>query len=330
MKKLTLLISFFVFFLASCTPEYIPTPPTVVPVSTAVAENTNTPMPTNALLETPTPPELNPAQQSAIASLSSTLNLPADQIKLVSAVAVIWPNGCMGVQRMGVMCTDQQVSGFVVVLEAKGKQYEFHTNRDGSEILPAGGIQPSGSAQDAVKNHLASALGINAEQIKVVSDAEVEWPDSCLGVAQAGAMCAMVVMPGHLIILQANDMEYEFHTNNDGSQIQPATLALTWKRSGGIAGFCDSLTVYLSGEASGNNCKANIRTGNLLPAELTQLDAWITQFDQSHLDASDPVGVSDRMTRQLVLFGRGANQPSGADQQALFNWAQNLYQRIYK
>ena len=181
-----------------------------------------------------------------------------------------------------------------------------------------------------MKNYLASALGMDASQITVVSDTEVEWPDSCLGVAQDGVMCAMIVTPGHLITLQANNLQYEFHTNEDGSEIQPATLALTWKRNGGIAGFCDSLTVYLSGEVSGDNCKADVRNGKLLPAEMTQLETWVTQFGQVNLDASDPVNASDRMTRQLSLFGNGSAQPSGADQQALFSWAQDLYQRLYK
>ena len=93
----------------------------------------------------------------------------------------------MGVQRMGVMCTDQQVPGYIIILAVNGKQYEFHTNRDGSEIVPSEGVQASGTAQDAVKNYLASALGRDISQITVVSDTEVEWPDSCLGVAEDGS-----------------------------------------------------------------------------------------------------------------------------------------------
>ena len=336
MKKITFLISLVALFLAACSPEYIPTPPTIVAISTQAAVDTNIPLSTEAphpisiSSATRLPVDLNPAQQAAIAFLTSTLNLSADQIKMISSQAVIWPNGCMGVQRMGVMCTSQQIPGFVIVLKANGKPYELHTNRDGSEVVPAGGVQASGSAQDMVKKYLASALGLDVSQITVVSDTEVEWPDSCLGVAQAGIMCAMVVMPGHLITLQANNIEYEFHTNEDGSEIQPATLALTWKRNGGIAGFCDSLTVYLSGEVSGDSCKADVRNGKLLPAEMTQLETWVTQFGQANLDASDPVNVSDRMTRQLSLFGNGSAQPNSADQQTIFSWAQDLYQRLYR
>ncbi len=327
-------ISLIGLFLAACEPEYIPTPPptstrassTSVPVSFP----TSPPIPTSIPLATHLPTDLDSAQKAAITSLASTLGLSADHIKVISSQEVIWPNGCMGVQRMGVMCTNKQMPGFVIVLGVNDRQYEFHTNQDGSLIVPAGGVQASGLAQDAVKKHLESMLGIGIDQITVVSNVEVEWPDSCLGVAQQGIMCAMVVTPGYLMLLRANDLDYEYHTNRDGSDIQPATLALTWNRDGGIAGLCDSLTVYLSGEVKGTNCKGEIRKGNLSPAEKKQLDTWIMQFGQGKLDASDPVGVSDRMTRQISLYGKGSAQPGEADQQAMFNWGQDLYQRLGK
>jgi hypothetical protein len=334
MKNVFFWISLIGLFLAACEPEFIPTPPPTrtkessspVPVSFP----TSPPIPTSIPLATHLPADLDSAREAAVTSLSSTLDLPPDQIELVTAQAVIWPNSCMGVQRGGVLCINKQVPGFVIVLGANGKQYEFHTNQDGSLIVPAGGAQASGVARDAVKKHLALMLGIDANQITVVSDTEVEWPDSCLGVAQPGIMCAMMVTPGYLILLRANDLEYEYHTNMDGSEIQPATLALTWSQDGGIAGLCDSLNIYLSGEATVNNCKGDARNGNLLPDEVKQLDTWVTHFGRTNLDASDPAGVSDRMTRQLSLFGKGKTQPSDPDQQALFTWAQDLYHRVYK
>ena len=336
MKRIILLVSFAGLLLAACSPEYVPTPPTLAAANSPAAADTHIPLPTNLPpqtglpLTTPPPAGLNPAQQAAVTSLAATLNLSADQIKVLSTQAVIWPDGCLGVQRSGTVCTTQQVPGFVIMLQANGRQYELNTNRDGSEVIPSGGIQASGPAQEAVKKYLASALGMDASQITVLSDTAVEWPDSCLGVAQAGIMCAMVVMPGHLILLRTDTSEYAFHTNEDGSEIRPASLALTWQRNGGLAGFCDSLTVYLSGEVSASNCKAGERTGRLSAPELTQLEQWLMQLHQADLDASDPAGVTDRMTRRLVLFGNGDAQPSEAEQQALLSWAQDLYQRLYK
>ena len=60
-----------------------------------------------------------------------------------------------------------------------------------------------------------------------------------------------------------------------------------------------------------------------------QFDAWTTQFGEVTLDASDPKGVSDRMEVTLVLYGLGSGKPGKAEQQALFTWAQSLFQKLY-
>jgi len=140
---------------------------------------------------------------------------------------------------------------------------------------------------------------------------------------------------GHAILLEAKGIEYEYHTSADGERIQPATLALTWKREGGIAGFCDSMTVFLSGEIYGDQCRSESdgtmdTFANLFSAsDHKQFDAWMTQFGDVTLDASDPKGVSDRMEVTLALYGLGGNKPDKAEQQALFTWAQKLFQKLY-
>lgn len=340
MKRFLALI-LLVMILSACAPQ------TITPIPPVASTQTHIPVDIPPVLATPTlipvdiPPvhpslpngtsDLTPAQQAAISSLSSTLNLPADQISVVSTDAVTWPNGCMGIQRIGVMCTMNQVPGFKIVLEANGKQYEFHTNQDGSVIAPAGGIQSSGPAEDAAKKQLASMQGIDVSQISVVSDADIEWPDSCLGVAQAGMACAQIVTPGHLIVLEANNVQYEYHTNGDGSEIQPASILITWKQTGGIAGRCDEMTIYLSGEIHASSCNKTKDTSmkDLFTADdQSQLDQWSAKYGQALIDLSDPKNAADAMTRIMTFDGNGNGQPTQADQQTLYNWAQMIYQKL--
>ena len=189
--------------------------------------------------------------------------------------------------------------------------------------------------EQAVVKQLAANLGLKQSDISVVSNEQVEFADACLGVAMEGAACAEVVTEGNTIVLEAKGIEYEYHTSADGERVQPATLALTWKREGGIAGFCDSMTVFLSGEIYGNQCRSEPdgtmdTFANLFSAsDRKQFDAWITQFGEVTLDASDPKGVSDRMEITLVLYGLGSGKPDKAEQQALFTWAQSLFQKLY-
>jgi hypothetical protein len=204
---------------------------------------------------------------------------------------------------------------------------------DGGEVAtqPAGNSTP---AQDAAVSKLAKNLGLDASEIKVVSTEAVEWPDACLGVTQEGIACAQMVTPGYKIILEANGKQVEYHTNQDGTVVVPATVALTWSRSGGIAGFCDSLTIYLSGEVQASNCKKNDVVENsiselLSPAEIATMNEWISKYGEISIDASDPKGVADAMTVKLNMYGTGTQQNMvQASQQLLLTFVQDLYQKV--
>jgi len=274
------------------------------------------------------------AQNAAVTALSESMSLPADQIAVVSTETVTWPDGCLGIVRMGVMCTQAEVPGFNITLEVGGEQYEFHTNKDGSVVTLAEGAHSPVVAEDTVIRQLAQNLGLSESDISAVSDTLIEFSDSCLGVAVDEMMCAQVVTPGHIIVLEANGLQFEYHTNEDGSRVQPATFALTWKREGGFAGFCDRMTVFLSGEVYGSQCKTvDGRMGTfaslLSGKEKEQLFSWLTDFDAVDLDASDPEGVADGMSLVIELYGRGKGKPDKTVQDNIFGWAQDLYQKLY-
>jgi hypothetical protein len=131
-------------------------------------------------------------------------------------------------------------------------------------------------------------------------------------------------------------VQYEYHTNEDGSVIQPASIVLTWKREGGIAGFCDSLTVFLSGEIYGNQCKSQ-PNGMMKPfaavlsaREQQQFMTWFKEFGQVNVDASDPKGVSDRMVVTLLFNGNGKATAAKPDEETLLLWAQTVFQKLYQ
>jgi hypothetical protein len=282
------------------------------------------------------PVDLTPAQRAALTALADQLSLTADKIKLVSTEAVTWPDGCLGIVRMGVLCTQAEVPGFKIILQADAKKYEFHTNQDGSIVMLAEGAQDSAAVEKIVIKQLAENLGLKESDISVVSNTTIEFRDACMGVALEGVTCAQVITPGHIVVLEANGVQYEFHTDANGSRVQPASLAMVWKREGGIAGFCDTMTVFRSGEVYTSQCKPQPegRMGtfaNLLSSsEQDQFIDWMAQFGEAHLDASDPAGVADQMKVTLDLFGTGSKQITKSDQQALFEFAQNLYQKVSK
>lgn len=188
--------------------------------------------------------------------------------------------------------------------------------------------------EEAAVAQLAESSGISPDDITVVSTEEAEWPDGCLGIQMEGLMCTQVIVPGFHIVLEANGREVEYRTNEDGMQIRPATVLMTWTREGGIAGFCDHLTVYLSGEAYKTSCKSDQPVEESLPAvlseaEIEELNGWIESYGNVNIDASDPKGVSDRMVETLEFVGLGTEETlSAANEQAMLEFAQSLYEEL--
>ena len=188
------------------------------------------------------------------------------------------------------------------------------------------------SAQRAVLRALSGSLGIAEELITLVSTEAVDWPDGCLGIQEEGLMCTQVITPGFRVIAEANGREVEYHTNEDGTQVRPATVLMRWKREGGIAGFCDLLTVYLSGEVHRSSCKSGEyveeRVSNILSeAEIAKLEEWVQEYGTVNIDASDPKGVSDRMVVTLEFFGLGDQETiSSANETELLEFARLLSQ----
>ena len=344
MKRLLFSLTLVGLLAAACAPLATPEPTRTseaqtrpypsLPTSTPGAGEGQTqpypPPPTGA----PSQGSRIPAVLAAIQSLASTLGLPTDQIKLISVEAVEWPDGCLGVSRPDVLCLQVITPGYLVVLEANGQQYEYHTNQDGSIVISTAEGALLSEPQTAAVSTLAHALNVKLADVKVISSTPVEWPDACLGMAQPGVLCAQVITPGYKIVLEANGRQYEYRTNQDANIIVPATIALTWHREGGLAGFCDDLVVYASGEAQasggcGQNAgpSADYLFAILSQDELAQFDQWLADFGLVTVTHQDPA-TADAMKMTLTLNGLGAGQPTEADKQALMLWAQDLFTRL--
>jgi outer membrane lipoprotein-sorting protein len=81
------------------------------------------------------------------------------------------------------------------------------------------------AAADAAQTKLAGQLSISADQVTIVSYVAKDWPDGCLGAAIANEICTQMVTPGYQVVLSANQQQYTFRTNQDGSQVRPEPIS---------------------------------------------------------------------------------------------------------
>jgi hypothetical protein len=83
---------------------------------------------------------------------------------------------------------------------------------------PAAAVPPQVTL--AAQNRLAAALGVPANQVQLVSAAQVQWPNTCLGLTPPGAACADMVTPGWRLIFNVNGQQYEVRTNETASLVR--------------------------------------------------------------------------------------------------------------
>ncbi|MFZ6030100.1 MAG: hypothetical protein ACOYYS_20485 [Chloroflexota bacterium] len=95
-----------------------------------------------------------------------------------------------------------------------------------STIVPgtdAGTAQLPPQAVLETAARLSQSLNVSIESVEIVEFERVDWPNACLGVTREGQACADVITPGFRIVLNANDQQYEFRSNEDGSVIVEVT-----------------------------------------------------------------------------------------------------------
>ena len=103
---------------------------------------------------------------------------------------------------------------------------------------------------------------------------------------------------------------------------------LTWEREGGIAGFCDRLSVTADGSVTAGSCKApGERAGSLTPQEHTRLEEWLIKLQPTDFVQADDA-QADAMAIRVTLAGRGATAATAEDQQAIQSFAAALYARL--
>ncbi|MBK9094967.1 MAG: hypothetical protein IPM84_19815 [Anaerolineae bacterium] len=324
-NKRTVIVAMGLLLLAQVLGACVPGAETVRSTPTAAPDKqVSTPIPDKNTL----PAAATLAQQT----LATALGVTAAEVKITSVEIRQWRNGCLDLEQPGEMCTQAIVPGYLVMLEVNGQAYEYHTDMNGSAVRPAAAtVNP---ALRAAQQALANSLGKSATEITTVAVEPITWRNGCLEVEQAGAGCSEAQVSGFRIMLKVDGRTYEVRTNQDGSlvvPVPPSDTVLVWHREGGIAGFCDDLSITATGVVSGGSCKGK-QGSNALHVSLDanqqlQLLTWLARYRPIDFLMKDPP-VPDAMLQTLTFKGSGQTTATEADVNALLAWVNDVYQTL--
>jgi len=117
------------YFVDSGAPLEVNPSQTAVSVVPTQGESSMTPSPAN-----PAEPGLQNLIEKAIADLAQRFSVPADQIKLVEATPLVWPDSSLGCPQKGIVYAQVLTPGYLIRLNANNTEYEYHASR-GTEVI---------------------------------------------------------------------------------------------------------------------------------------------------------------------------------------------------
>ena len=91
------------------------------------------------------------------------------------------------------------------------------TSPAASDESPAGDPAAAGVA---ARQHLATRLGVDANDIAAEETEPRDWSDSCLGLGGPAESCLAAITPGFSMVLVHDGTEYQYRTNLDGTVVR--------------------------------------------------------------------------------------------------------------
>jgi hypothetical protein len=122
-----ILVTIAFFSLSSCRAALPASTPTSLP--TAPAPVSATPTSSGMGNVNPDPKLANYILQSRT-DLATRLNVAPESITVKQAQALEWPDGSLGCPQRGVFYVQVVSPGYLILLEANGKEYEYHGDRN--------------------------------------------------------------------------------------------------------------------------------------------------------------------------------------------------------
>ncbi len=112
-----------------------------------------------------------------------------------------------------------------------------------------------------------------------------------------------------------------------GDDLESLAGGFSWRREGGIAGFCDIVTVTVGDVAVVSTCRPDppdaLGHVTLSGEQMDQLSEMVARLDSFEYEKKDPA-TADAMTITITFTGVGDEEAADADVEAINNLASEI------
>jgi hypothetical protein len=159
----------------------------------------------------------------ATQALTQSLDIDADDAKVVSALPVKWQDGSLGCPQPGFSYPEEAVPGYRVVFRRGTLSYRVHVGngraivcrdrKTAANRTNLTGLATALHLAELAREDLVARLGVDAADIQVKVLKPMTWPDNSLGCMEEGAEPDALETPGYLIELVVEDQTYVYHSD---------------------------------------------------------------------------------------------------------------------
>jgi hypothetical protein len=212
---------------------------------------------------------------------------------------------------------DESEAGIEATVKYANKRPSDHPDEQGrAEVEPP----VADVVARRVVERLAAQLRIDAAGIGVAGVERAEWPDSCLGLAAEGEICAMMITPGFAVSLMTGDQRFDFRTDESGGRIRLASAPpvdvggalVTWRDTRSFA----MLVVGTQRVAFGRRGRPLLTAPLAVPDRAKELEVFLATY--ASFQARTPAG-------EISLAGVGPARTSAAEQRMVAEWARLVW-----
>lgn len=157
----------------------------------------------------------------ARAELAHRVGVEAEDVRVRHIVKVLFDDGCLGFEHVNSRsCVAGPVRGAIVVLDAKGDEYQYHVSLQGivATDFEAGKTtieipDEVVDLQNRMRQHLADRVSADPAEVDILSFRPVAWHDVCLGVRWSLEPCGPDPVDGYLADFEAGGHRWQYHSS---------------------------------------------------------------------------------------------------------------------
>jgi hypothetical protein len=285
------------------------------------------------------------------------LDADLDQVRVTHVEPAEWPDGCLGLAVDGETCAQVVTPGYRVELETPGGHIVYHADAAGDELRLA--EAPPVEVPGASVFWTGELLG---QCRSAMFGPDVVAVGPCGGPKIGGRYAAQeradgfVHYVGRYAPFEAETAAGQVAFSGGGTvEADPGVqrmvaewarlaaleawsggsdaggLALAWQREGGIAGFCDDLTVTVTGDVAAATCLTDppetLGHAFLTDEQAVQLFKWVDRLQDFEWAFTDDA-VADAMTTRIVFSGAGEAEASQAEIDAINVFAAERFAEV--